>query len=145
MVRYVQRPWYSPLGFMASAPTSYVPLMVVTSLALIFPMRYRLSEYFERQKNGPHIENRQKAVKYYNELERMHRRQAMQNLENMQNDNSGHRNSVRLAEGGIRFGMVDDEMQYWRNYQSDALRAEKLLAEIRELKSKMASEEKQKK
>ncbi|EPY36913.1 hypothetical protein STCU_00344 [Strigomonas culicis] len=141
MVRYTPRPWYSPLGFMASAPTGYGPLLVAIGVVIAWPLRYQLSEYFERQKDGPHIELRQRAVKYYNELERMHRRQAMLNLENMEEDTSGLRLHATLSAEALRVGHTDMEYQYWNAHQRDAMRTEKLLMEIADLKEKIAAEE----
>eukprot|EP00796_Vickermania_ingenoplastis_P010035 gene10035-7010_t len=138
MVRYTQRPWYHPVGFMSSSPTSYAPLMFIIGITAAFPFRYALSEYFERQRDGPHMEIRQKAVKYYTEMERMHRRQALINLENMQDDNFGGRNSATLSTEALRCGHLDAEQSYWYAHQRDALRAEQLLAEVRELKMKLA-------
>lgn len=139
MVRYAQRPWFHPIGFMSYAPSSYAFLLVVTGVTAAFPFRYRISEYFERQRDGPHVEMRQKAVKYYNEMERMHRRQALINLENMQDDNFGGRQSATLMTEALRVGHLDQEQNYWHAHQRDTIRAEKLLEEIRELKAKIAS------
>lgn len=140
MVRYVQRPWFSPLGFMAAAPSSYVWFMCGAAVVAVFPFRYQLSEYFERQRDGPHVELRHKAVKYYSEMERMHRRQALVNLDNMQDDNPGHRLSASMAVDSLKTGDLDQEYNYWYAHQRDAIRAEKLMMEIRELKAKIAAE-----
>lgn len=137
MVRYTQRPWFNPIGFMSSAPSSYAFLMVIVGVAGAFPFRYAISEYFERQRDGPHVEIRQRAVKYYTEMERMHRRQALVNLENMQDDNFGGRNSATLTTEALRVGHLDQEQNYWFAHQRDAIRAEQLLAEINELKQKI--------
>lgn len=139
MVRYTQRPWWHPIGFMSSTPTAYAPVLVIIGVTAAWPFRYSLSEYFERQRDGPHVEIRQRAVKYYTEMERMHRRQAMMNLETIQDDNFGGRNSAILATEALRVGHLDQEQSYWYAHQRDALRAEQLLAEIRELKGKIAS------
>ncbi|CCW70319.1 unnamed protein product [Phytomonas sp. Hart1] len=138
MVRYAQRPWYNPLGCMASSPPAYVFLVFFTGLTLVWPIRYRISEYFERQRAGPHVELRQKAVMYYNEIEKMHRRQALVNQENLQNDNSGHRQQALMVAESLRMGHIDQEYNYWFAHQRDAIRAEKLLLEIKELKAKLA-------
>ncbi|KAL7700882.1 hypothetical protein N2W54_007940 [Lotmaria passim] len=140
MVRYVQRPWYSPLGFMATAPSSYVWFMAAAAVVAVFPFRYQLSEYFERQRDGPHVELRHRAVKYYSEMERMHRRQALVNLDNMQDDNSPHRLSASVSVDAIKVGDLDQEYNYWYAHARDAARAEKLMMEIRELKAKIAEE-----
>lgn len=139
MVRYAHRPWYHPIGFMSSAPSSYAFLMVIIGVGAAFPFRYSISEYFERQREGPHVEIRHKAVKYYTEMDRMHRRQALVNQENMQDDNFGGRNSALLLTEALRMGHVDQEQNYWHAYQRDATRAEKLLEEIKELKKKVGS------
>lgn len=122
---------------MSSSPTSYVPMMVVCGVLAAWPARYRISEYFERQRDGPHVEIRQKAVKFYSEMERMHRRQALVNQENMQDDNFGGRNSATLMTEALRIGHLDQEQNYWHAHQRDSMRAEKLLEEIRELKTKL--------
>ncbi|GET88354.1 hypothetical protein, conserved [Leishmania tarentolae] len=140
MVRYVQRPWFSPLGFMASSPTGYPFMMVCIAVGIIFPFRYQISDYFERQRDGVHVEMRRKAVKYYAEMERMHRRQALVNLESMQDDNAPHRLSAVLSVESIQAGNLDQEYNYWYAHERDAIRAEKLMMEIRELKAKMAAE-----
>lgn len=140
MVRYVQRPWYSPLGFMASSPSSYSWMLCAIAVTVVFPFRYQLSEYFERQREGPHVEIRHKAVKYYTEMERMHRRQALVNLDNMQDDNSPHRLSASISVDALKVGELDQEYNYWYAHQRDAMRAEKLMMEIRELKAKIAAE-----
>lgn len=137
MVRYTQRPWFNPIGFMNSAPSSYAFLMVIVGVVGAFPFRYAISEYFERQRDGPHVEIRQRAVKYYTEMERMHRRQALVNLENMQDDNFGGRNSATITTEALRVGHLDQEQNYWFAHQRDAIRAEQLLAEINELKQKV--------
>lgn len=139
MVRYVQRPWYTPLGLMATSPTAYAPLMVGMAVVLVFPLRYHISEYFERQRDGPHVELRQKAVKYYTEMERMHRRQALVNLDSMQDDNGPHRLTAAMSVDALQLGQTDQEYNYWYAHERDAMRAEKLLLEIRELKAKMAA------
>ncbi|CCW62973.1 unnamed protein product [Phytomonas sp. EM1] len=140
MVRYAQRPWYNPLGYMAASPAAYVSMVFMISLTAVWPFRYRISEYFERQRAGPHVEIRQKAVMYYNEIERMHRRQAMVNQENLQNDNSGQRLQAAMVAEALKMGHADQEYNYWYAHQRDAIRAEKLLLEIEELKRKIASE-----
>ncbi|KAH9597682.1 hypothetical protein LSM04_007438 [Trypanosoma melophagium] len=141
MVRYVKRPWYTPLGFMNYAPQSYAPLLMALSVAVTFPLRYKLSEYFERQRDGPHVELRRKAVLYYSEMERMHRRQALQNQANLQEDNSTHRLSATLQAEALRMGHVDQEYNYWYAHQRDAIRAEKLLTEVKELQARIAQTE----
>lgn len=140
MVRYVQRPWYSPLGFMASSPSSYSWMIGLLAVVGVFPFRYQVSEYFERQRDGPHVEIRHKAVKYYTEMERMHRRQALVNLDNMQDDNGPHRLSASISVDAIKIGELDQDYNYWYAHERDAIRAEKLMMEIRELKAKMAAE-----
>ncbi|KEG15530.1 hypothetical protein DQ04_00051250 [Trypanosoma grayi] len=137
MVRYAKRPWFTPIGFMNYAPHSYAPLMMVIGVAATFPFRYKISEYFERQRDGPHVELRRKAVLYYNEMERMHRRQALQNQYSVQDDDSGHRMSATLQGEALRMGHVDQEYNYWHAHQRDALRAEKLLSEVRELQARL--------
>ncbi|RNF15421.1 uncharacterized protein Tco025E_05581 [Trypanosoma conorhini] len=138
MVRYAQRPWYTPIGFMSSAPHSYAGLLIAFGVAAVFPFRYKMSEYFERQRDGPHVELRRKAVMYYNEMERMHRRQALQNLSSLQEDDSGHRLSATLQGEALRMGHVDQEYNYWYAHQRDALRAEKLLTEVKELQARVS-------
>ncbi|EAN93440.1 hypothetical protein C3747_99g851c [Trypanosoma cruzi] len=138
MVRYAKRPWYTPVGFMSYAPHSYAALLVFVGTTAVFPFRYKISEYFERQRDGPHVELRRKAVLYYNEIERMHRRQALQNLSSMQEDDSSHRLSATLQGEALRMGHVDQEYNYWYAHQRDALRAEKLLAEVRELQERVS-------
>ncbi|KPA78262.1 hypothetical protein ABB37_06413 [Leptomonas pyrrhocoris] len=140
MVRYVQRPWYSPLGLMATNTPSYVWFMCASAVIAVFPFRYQISEYFERQHAGPHVELRHKAVKYYSEMERMHRRQALVNLDNMQDDNAPHRLSASMAVDSLKTGDLDQEYNYWYAHARDAARAEKLMIEIRELKAKIAAE-----
>ncbi|KPI84419.1 hypothetical protein ABL78_6526 [Leptomonas seymouri] len=140
MVRYVQRPWYSPLGFMATAPSSFAWVICGCAVIAAFPFRYQISEYFERQRGGPHVELRQKAVKYYAEMERMHRRQALVNLESIQDDNAPHRLSASMAIDSIKVGDLDQDYNYWYAHGRDAIRAEKLMMEIRELKEKIAAE-----
>ncbi|KAG8344536.1 hypothetical protein ERJ75_000279800 [Trypanosoma vivax] len=137
MVRYAKRPWYTPLGFMNSSPQSYGALLVISGVAVTFPFRYKMSEYFERQRDGPHVELRRKAVIYYNELERMHRRQALQNQANIQDDDSPHRISSTLQAESLRMGHIDQEYNYWHAHQRDAIRAEKLLAEVKELQKRL--------
>lgn len=125
---------------MATAPSSYVWLMAAAAVVAVFPFRYQLSEYFERQRDGPHVELRHRAVKYYSEMERMHRRQALVNLDNMQDDNSPHRLSASVSVDAIKVGDLDQEYNYWYAHARDAARAEKLMMEIRELKAKIAEE-----
>lgn len=78
-------------------------------------------------------------MKYYNEMERMHRRQALLNLECMQDDNFGGRQSAVLMTEALRVGHLNQEQNYWHAHQRDTIRAEKLLTEIRELKAKIAA------
>nr|CCC93337.1 unnamed protein product [Trypanosoma congolense IL3000] len=137
MVRYAKRPWYTPIGFMSYSPHAYAPLLVVAGVAATFPFRYKISDYFERQRDGPHVELRRKAVMYYNEIERMHRRQALQNQANVQEDDASHRLSATLNAESMRMGHVDQEYNYWHAHQRDALRAEKLLSEVRELQQRL--------
>lgn len=139
MVRYAQRPWYHPIGFMSYAPNSYAFLLVAIGITAAFPFRYQIAEHFERQRDGPHVELRRKAVKYYNEMERMHRRQTLLNLENMQDDNFGGRQSAILMTEALRVGHLNQEQNYWHAHQRDTIRAEKLLIEIKELKAKIAA------
>lgn len=112
---------------------------MVVGVTATFPLRYKISDYFERQRDGPHVELRRKAVLYYNEVERMHRRQALQNQANVKDDDSSHRISSTLQAEALRLGHMDQEYNYWHAHQRDALRAEKLLAEVRELQERLNS------
>lgn len=118
----------------------YGPLTTIIGVAAVWPFRYHISEYFERQREGPHIEIRRKAVQYYQEIERMHRRQAMVNQENLWDDNMPHRNTANISSEAMRKGFPDMEQSYWLAHQRDAMRAEKLLQEVRALKAKVGAD-----
>lgn len=138
MARYPNRPWYSPLGFMATTPHSYGFVVVTMGFFFGYPLRYKLGEYYERQQLTPDAHMRAKAIAYYRELERTQRRQAMTNHQMyMQADLDGHQMSATGAANSLKIGVTDYEYQYWEAHQRDALRAEKLLKEVEELQAKI--------
>lgn len=139
MPRYASRPWFSPLGYMASSPQSWPAMLMSLGVLGMFPFRYRFAEYYERQSMGPESEIREKAVRYYGEMERMHRRQALSNHPMWQQDDVDlHNVTAQMQVQSFRIGVTDNEYQYWHAHQRDALRAQKLLGEIEELQQRIA-------
>lgn len=138
MVRYTQRPWYSPLGFMAHTPHSYGFFIGTLGFYLVYPFRYRYSDWSERMMPTKGQELQDKAVLYYRELERMQRRMAMFHNPVLQGFTDSHVASAAASSDSLNYGVTDFEYQYWHAHQRDAMRAEKLLAEVDELQRKIA-------
>lgn len=137
MPRYPQRPWYSPLGSMATGPHIYAMQLFSLGFIIFYPFRYRLSEWYERQSLSPDCQLRGKAVAYYHEMERQHKRQAMVNNPILMND-FGQNTSATMSADALKSGITDFEFQYWHAHQRDAMRAEKLVEEVKELQAKIA-------
>jgi hypothetical protein len=136
MPRYPVRPWWHPLQFMASAPTAYPIVGIVLITGSMFPFRYKIANYWERQRDTMSQPTKSKAIKQYRELERMYKREALFRLPLAQEDNPGARNQIQQQQTSFQIGVTDAEVHYWRSHQHDVMRAAKLQDEIKELKAK---------
>jgi hypothetical protein len=137
MGRYVKRGYFHPIAFMAENPVSYAFWVIPISVFIAIPFRYQISSYWERQNQSPQAAIRAKAIMFYQELERMHRRQAVMN-NSWQDDNPAMRTSISNLNNAIRAGVGEADEMYFRAHKRDVQRAQILLSEIRELKAKMA-------
>lgn len=135
MPRYPVRPWFHPLQFMGSYPHCYpfmVGMMVMTGL---FPYRYHIARYYERQKDTTGQYLRGKTVRIYREIERMYRREFQ--WRNMVNEDQRHtRISLFVQQSSFMLGQTDAEFQYWQSHQRDVMRAKKLQEEIASMKAR---------
>lgn len=122
---------------MAAAPHSYAMQVYSLGFIIFFPFRYRISEWYERQSLSPDSFLRQKAVNYYQNMDRSHKRQAMMNNPLLLDDFNGNTHA-RMTADAMKAGVLDYEYSYWIAHQRDAMRAEKLVEEVRELQAKIA-------
>ena len=134
MARYPVRPWYHPVQFMASSPIGYACLTVVIPMCILFPWRYKISRFFERQKDSPQQCLRQKAIRTYRELERMYRREAMYKHPFILGENEPNKNATTQQATSFQIGVTDQERQYWDSHMKDVTRAARLQDEIKALR-----------
>jgi hypothetical protein len=137
MPRYPKRAWFNPLGSMAAAPHTYALQVYSLGFIIFYPFRYRIAEWYERQSMSPDSQMRGKAISYYQNLDRTHKRQAMVNNPLLVNDFMGNTHANQSADA-LKAGVLDFEYAYWHAHQRDAMRAEKLVGEVRELQAKIA-------
>lgn len=145
MPRYQARPWYHPLGLMAMAPVHYAWCLFVGTIIVMYPARYRIADYWDRRRQGPEVQLRDKAVKFYQELERMNRRQALLNHPHYLQQNLNYTNAIAHNMTNVEGNKLSplagqSDRHYFVAHNKDALRAEKLLLEVRELQGKLAKE-----
>lgn len=139
MVRYAQRPWYTPLGMMAHAPLGW-PCFALAFFGLVtWPFRYRISRYLELQQVNPQADLKNKAIMYYLQLDRFHKRVGHFNSSssNGQEDHMEVKAAAHQISASTMIGNTDAEQMYWHAYRRDMLRAERLVEELRELKAKV--------
>eukprot|EP00388_Colpodella_angusta_P045807 GDKK01067339.1.p1 GENE.GDKK01067339.1~~GDKK01067339.1.p1 ORF type:complete len:142 (-),score=8.61 GDKK01067339.1:244-669(-) len=138
MVRYTQRAWYHPIGFMSQSLLSY-PIMVMTIAGLVtYPNRYQIADYWERCSQDPGDVLKAKAILYYSELEIVGKRQAY--IFGPQRNDYGLPNNgdLRMVAGEIKKGSPSIDEEYFRVHYIDALRVKSMQDEIGELKKAMA-------
>jgi hypothetical protein len=138
MGRYIKRGFYHPISFMAEQPVSYACLIIPIAIIIGAPFRYQIASYWERQNQSPQAQIRGQAIRFYQELERMHRRQAVMNHPLM-DDNPSIRTQVYAMNQSLMTGNPMAEEAYFYAHQRDVQRAQILLGEIRELKAKIAA------
>lgn len=141
MPRYPSRVWYHPLQVLASNPTGWPFLTTAIALIAVFPFRYKISRYYERQRDHPGDVWRAKAVRHYREIERGYKRQWHFNHA-MYKDEQYPNHSTTASQGAsmIMAGVTDSEHMYWHSHARDVKRAQTLLEEISALREKVEAE-----
>lgn len=140
MVRYTQRPWYNPIGFMSQAPLSY-PIMLMALAGLVtYPLRYHIADYWERCSQDPGDILKTKAILYYSELEVVGKRQAYMFGPQRQDYGLITNNDVRMVGEEIKKGLPSMDEEYFRVHYIDAMRVKSMQDEISELKKAMSKE-----
>jgi len=121
-------------------PIQYILGIFATAPVVLYPIRYKYSENMELQKKSRGEELRGQAIIFYAELERMYRRQAMQNHPIMQNDPIESRLTAVNMAGGVKYGNPTADESYFHAHYRDMVRTQELLKEIADLKAKIAVE-----
>lgn len=137
MARYPVRPWWHPLGMMAQNPAGYPWFIVSAFILLVFPWRYKISRYYERQRDSAGQCLRLKAIRMYHEIECMYRRETMWKHPMWMTDDSPlNRNHAIGMASNVALGHGEGEQSYWNAHQKDMVRAARLIEEIEELRAK---------
>ena len=138
MPRYAPRPWYHPIGFMSSCPGGWPFLCGFLGMCAVYPFRYHYASYWERQRESPQEILRLKAVKYYSDIERQYIRTTLHNaVEHKHDMAAAHLGPKRQAASIQTGGSVDDD--YLSQHSRDMTRAQRVAAEVKELKMKIAN------
>ena len=140
MGRYVKRFIYHPISIMSENPVWYGISIIPMAVLFGYPIRFYLADYWERQNQSPQLHLRSQAIRFYQELERMHRRQAVSNHPIVNNDSPTMRTTANNMNRALRMGNVMAEESYFYAHKRDVQRAQLLLGEIRELKVKIAAD-----
>ena len=139
MPRYPVRPWWHPKTWMASIPFMYPTLILGLWVAFLFPWRYKISRYYERQQDSAGQAMKGRSVRLYRELERMHRRELTFARNPINDELFGTRASLPVQATSFQKGQTDAEWQYWESHQKDVMRVRKLQQEIEDLKARGAT------
>ena len=140
MPRYPKRSMFHPLGVMASTPHSYCVLVTIAGLGAFGNWRYSMSSYYERQRPSPQQELKQRAIMYYKEIERMHRREALHyNMFWAQQDDFGPQTLITQMNRITRGGDTSHDVALLEVTKKDMDRAERIRDEIRAIKARMAA------
>ncbi len=139
MPRYPVRPWCHPLTFMATMPMVYPVVLFTFWTLLIFPFRYKIARFYERQQDIASQAIKGKAVRVYRELERFHRREMTTPKNPLFDENMSTRMSLPMTMNSIATGKTDSELMYWESHQRDVMRMRKLQQEIEDLKARGAA------
>ena len=139
MPRYPSRPFWHPKQIMATLPFCYPVITVSIGLCMIWPFRYKISRYYERQTDTAAQALKGKAVRLYREIERMHRREMTLGRNPATEQILGTQMSLPAQMISFQRGQTDAEYQYWESHQKDVMRARRLQQEIEDLKARVAA------
>lgn len=136
-MRYPSRPWFHPLALMAQNPSGYAALISFLAVGVMFPWRYKIGRYHERQSGSAAQCLKQKTIRFYREIENMYTREALWKHPMWVSDETPMTKNIALAFwSGVNQGHGDSEHAYWSCYQRDMVRARRLIDEIDELRAK---------
>ena len=139
MPRYPVRPWFHPKTVMASTPIAYGFYVMIIPMLIAFPVRYKISRWYERQTDTTCQAIKGKAVRLYREIERMHRRELTLSKNPIVDEVQSTRMSLPIQMITFQKGNTDAEWQYWESHQKDVMRAKRLQQEIEDLKARIAA------
>lgn len=141
MVRYTQRAWYSPIGFMSQSLPSYHFYCMSIACLFAYPFRYRVADYWERISQDPGHVIRAKAIVYYSEMEATSQRNA--HMFAQREEYGLHTNhEVRMPGEEIRKGSLSMDEDYFRVHYIDSMRIKAMQDEVEELKKQLAVDRK---
>ena len=140
MVRYAQRKWYTPVGFMSMSLPSYPVMVMVVSAVLAYPLRYKVADYWERCSQDPGEALRARAIVYYNELELTSARSAHLWTRSDYALQTNH--EVQMVGEEIKKGALFIDEDYFRAHYLDSMRVKAMQDEIAELKKALATDRK---
>lgn len=140
MVRYTQRPWYTPVGFMSQSLPSYPVMVMLVSCIIAYPLRFKIPDYWERCSQDPGEHIRTKAILYYHELEMMSQRYARFWTRSEYALHTNH--EVRMAGEEIKKGALYMDEDYFRAHYLDSMRIKAMQDEVEELKKALANDRK---
>ena len=136
MPRYPIRPRFHPIEFMSHSPHLFPLYYLIGVTVVLFPFRYRLARFYERQRQSPQTKMKGSAVKYYRDIEFKYRRESW--WRHIMWSNEGDYKAALVADvmnHEIREGSVHADSLYWRAHQKDVQRAGRLAKEIGELRA----------
>jgi hypothetical protein len=141
MPRYSKKPWFHPLGWMQSNAMGYATVVPLLMCAVIYPWRFRVTRYWERQRDTDGDIARQRAIKTYREIERHYKREMTLAHPMYKDDFHPDHSTIAHVDSTSWFvGLTDHEAAYWRSHTRDVQRCQQLLDEMAELKKKIESE-----
>jgi hypothetical protein len=140
MVRYVQRPWYHPIGFMSTSLPAYPVAAMTIACVVMYPFRYIIADGNERAMQDPQSIIKQEALLFYHSLEDMMRRTTY-HYRSMANEHGdpGHQPLSQWNEA-LQTGKLEADRSYMDSHHRDMTRAHETLKEIRDLRAKLGKE-----
>jgi hypothetical protein len=140
MVRYVQRPWYHPIGFMSHSLPAYPVAVITIATCLMYPFRYIVADGNERAMQDPQSILKQEAMLFYHTLDDMMRRTTY-NFRSIVSEN-GDPGQQPLAQWNesLQTGKLETDRSYMDSHHRDMTRAHETLKEIRDLRAKLGKE-----
>lgn len=140
MVRYVQRPWYHPIGFMSTSLPAYPVAAITLACCVMYPFRYVIADGNERAITDPQVMLKQEALIFYHSLEEMMRRTSyhFRSLAD-ENGDPGQQPLTQWNEA-LQKGKLEVDRSYMDSHHRDMTRANETLKEIRDLRAKLGRE-----
>ena len=136
MPRYPLRPRWHPIEMISHSPHLVGPFMFAAVTIVLWPFRYRIARFYDRQRQSPQTKMKAAAVKYYRDIEYKYRKEAWWRHALWSDDGDwGTARVMDAMQHELREGSIGMDSLYWRAHQKDVQRASRLASEIKELRA----------